>query len=220
MHYKTTKKTAFSQHHCSVTKFDRDYSCVQTQIRWWKIKGSEEQFRQMQSVWSGSIILASRWVPHAPTSTYDKLKQQRLLTEHWVSIIAERETIKRRTAGSFRFLQTSTTVFALLLLESSHPVFQTQKPQKTGSLFFPSLLSAKFLTPLLPLILISLEALFILVSHIHFQIRVKSNRCQLTVCKYQQDANASQMGTSKCIWTFTQQSLCSAALSAELIWSF
>lgn len=117
----------------------------------------------MQSVWSGSIILASRWVPHAPTSTYDKLKPQRLLTEHWVSIIAEKETIKRRTAGSFRFLQTSTTVFALLLLESSHPAFQTQKPQKTGSLFFPSLLSAKFPTPLLPLILINLEALFILV---------------------------------------------------------
>lgn len=130
MHYKTTKKTAFSQHHCSLTKFHRDYSCVQTQIRWWKIKGSEEQFRQVQSVWSGSIILASRWVPHAPTSTYDKLKPQRLLTEHWVSIIAKRETIKRRTAGSFRFLQTSTTVCALLLLESSHPAFQTQKPQK------------------------------------------------------------------------------------------
>lgn len=129
MHYKTTKKTAFSQHHCSVTKFHRDYSCVQTQIKCER-KGSEEQFRQMQSVWSGSIILASRWVPHAPTSTYDKLKPQRLLTEHWVSIIAEKETIKRRTAGSFRFLQTSTTVFALLLLESSHPAFQTQKPQK------------------------------------------------------------------------------------------
>lgn len=174
----------------------------------------------MQSVWSGSIILASRWVPHAPTSTCDKLKPQRLLTEHWVSIIAEKETIKRRTAGSFRFLQTSTTVFALLLLESSHPAFQTQKPQKTGSLFFPSLLSAKFPTPLLPLILINLEALFILVSHIHFQIRVESNWCQLTVCKYQQDANVSQMGTSKCIWTFTQQILCSATLRAEVIWSF
>lgn len=98
--------------------------------------------------------------------------------------------------------------------------FKLKSLKKTGSLFFPSLLSAKFPTPLLPLILINLEALFILVSHIHFQIRVESNRCQLTVCKYQQDANASQMGTSKCIWTFTQQILCSATLRAEVIWSF